>query len=52
MENKNSFNTFNISDLLRAIRNCQKLYENGITCYECTHYKRGICDGKREEGKE
>ena len=32
MENKNGFNTFNLSDLLRAIKYCKKNYDIGVLC--------------------
>jgi len=45
------FEDLSTPDLLRVIRYCQKLFEDGITCEECLYYKNGRCDGKRWEDK-
>ena len=45
------FKDFSLPDLLRAIRYCQKNYEENDNCYNCYYYKRAICNGKREDNK-
>lgn len=49
MANTNYFETLSTPELLKAAFNCQKRYNEKKPCEECHHYKKGHCDGKREE---
>ena len=54
MDNKYQtyFSSLSAQELMRVTRECQRRYEKGLPCAECSIYKQGNCDGKRFISKE
>ena len=46
------FSSLSLPDLLHITVGCQKRFEEGKPCEECSIYKKGNCDGKRVLSKE
>ena len=48
MIGKEYWENLSLPEFLKALVVCQNRYKEGKPCEECSHYKKGRCDGVRD----